>query len=61
MSRTMREKLGNYLALAGILLALSSILGIFINLPFIGWPSLAVGTGMFLAAGVIRPKDADPS
>ena len=55
----MREKLGNYLALGGILLALSSIIGIFISLPFIGWPSLAVGTGMFLVAGVIRPKDAD--
>ena len=55
----MREKLGNYLALGGILLALSSIIGIFISLPFIGWPSLAVGTAMFLIAGVIRPKDAD--
>lgn len=55
----MREKLGNYLALTGILLAFSSIAGIFISLPFIGWPSLAVGTGLFLAAGVIRPRDND--
>lgn len=55
----MRETLGNYLALAGILLALSSAIGIFITLPFIGWPSLAVGTGIFILAGVIRPKDAD--
>ena len=55
----MREKLGNYLALAGILLALSSIIGIFISLPFIGWPSLGVGVGMFILAGMIRPKDAD--
>ena len=57
----MREKIGNYLALGGILLMLASIAGIFVSLPFIGWPSLAVGTGMFIIAGVIRPKDADPS
>ena len=43
----------------GILLILASIAGIFISLPFIGWPSLAVGTGMFILAGMIRPKDAD--
>ena len=55
----MREKTGNYLALGGILLALGSIAGIFVSLPFVGWPSLAVGTAMFLIAGMIRPKDAD--
>ena len=55
----MREKLGNYLALGGILLAFSSIIGIFISLPFIGWPSLGTGVAMFIIAGLIRPKD-DP-
>lgn len=55
----MREKLGNYLALAGILLALSSVIGIFVSLPFIGWPSLGTGVGMFIIAGIVRPKDAD--
>lgn len=54
-----REVLGNYLALAGILLILASAAGIFVSLPFIGWPSLAVGTGMFLVAGFVRPRDAD--
>ena len=54
-----REILGNYLALAGILLILASASGIFVALPFIGWPSLAVGTGMFLVAGFVRPRDAD--
>ena len=57
----MREKLGNYLALGGILLALASIAGIFVSLPFIGWPSLAVGIAMFILAGMIRPKDAEGS
>lgn len=55
----MREKLGNYLALGGILLALASIAGIFFSLPFIGWPSLGTGVAMFILAGVIRPKDSD--
>ena len=55
----MRETLGNYLALGGILLMLLSIAGIFISLPFIGWPSLGLGAGMFITAGVVRPKD-DP-
>ena len=53
----MREPLGNYLALGGILLMLASIAGIFISLPFIGWPSLGLGVGMFIVAGLIRPKD----
>lgn len=55
----MREKLGNYLALGGILLMLVSIVGIFVSLPFIGWPSLGLGAGLFIVAGVIRPRDAE--
>ncbi|MEL6997406.1 MAG: hypothetical protein AAFP68_04020 [Pseudomonadota bacterium] len=57
--KTPREVLGDYLALGGILLMLASIAGIFIAVPFIGWPSLGVGAGLFILAGLIRPKDAD--
>ena len=55
----MREAFGNYLALGGILLMLVSVAGIFISLPFIGWPSLGAGAGMFIVAGIVRPKDAE--
>ncbi|MEM9059138.1 MAG: hypothetical protein AAGD13_01640 [Pseudomonadota bacterium] len=57
----MRETLGNYLALGGILLMLASIAGVFVTLPFIGWPSLGLGAGMFIVAGLIRPRDAGNS
>ena len=57
MTRKTRETLGNYLALGAILLMLVSALGIFVSLPFIGWPSLGLGAGLFIIAGVIRPKD----
>ena len=57
MNRKTRETAGNYLALAGILLILISIAGIFVSLPFVGWPSLGLGAGLFILAGMIRPKD----
>lgn len=56
----MREKMGNYMALGGILLMLVSIVGIFVSLPVIGWPSLGLGAGLFIVAGMIRPKDDAP-
>ena len=57
--KTPREILGDYLALGGILLMLASIAGVFVSVPFIGWPSLGVGMGLFILAGLLRPKDTD--